>query len=113
GNFLQVCTGFAPGGGALQNASISEIPIPASKTMQITDALPLESTRGLINARGVELDTRDETMWISDINGTIWKFTGLRFIEPPITSVNDEVETPSVSQISIIPHPVRSGALIS
>jgi len=113
GNFLQVCTGFAPGGGALQNASISEIPIPVGKMMQITDALPLESTRGLINARGVELDTRDETIWISDINGTIWKFTGLRFVEPPITSVHDDVESPTGSQITIIPHPVRSSALIS
>lgn len=113
GNFLQVCTGFAPGGGALQNASISEIPMPVGKMMQITDALPLESTRGLINARGVELDTRDETIWISDINGTIWKFTGLRFVEPPITSVHDDVESPTGSQITIIPHPVRSSALIS
>lgn len=113
GNFLQVCTGFAAGGGALENASIAEIPIPASKMMQITDALPLESTRGLVNARGVELDTRDETMWISDINGTIWKFTGLRFVEPPITSINDDVEGPAPSQITIIPHPVRSSALIS
>ena len=112
GNFLQVCTGFATGGGALQNASIAEIPIPSSPSMTITSSLPLESTRGLINARGVELDTRDQTMWISDINGTIWKFTGLRFVEPPITSIAEQAE-PEQRSISIIPHPVRSSALIS
>ena len=113
GNFLQVCTGFAAGGGALENASIAEIPIPSSTSMTITNSLPLESTRGLINARGVELDTRDETMWISDINGTIWKFTGLRFVEPPVTSVSENEPISSTSQVTIIPHPVRSGALIS
>jgi hypothetical protein len=80
--------------------------------MTITNSLPLESTRGLINARGVELDTRDQTMWISDINGTIWKFTGLRFVEPPITSVTEQAEQQQQS-IAIIPHPVRSSALIS
>ncbi|MEY3386720.1 MAG: hypothetical protein RIR53_1531 [Bacteroidota bacterium] len=110
GNFLQVCTGFADGGGALMNASIAEIPI--SNPTRITQSLPLETPNGLINARGVEADVRDNTMWISEYGGTIFKITGLRFEPPPTTSVADEARVLD-GVVSIAPHPVSSTSFIS
>ena len=110
GNFLQVCTGFADGGGALLNASIAEIPVGSSTS--ITRTLPLQTPNGLINARGVEIDRRDNTMWISEYGGTIYKVTGLRFEPPPVTSVNDDAYTLD-GIISIAPHPISSTAFVS
>lgn len=110
GNFLQVCTGFADGGGALLNASIAEIPVANPTT--ITRTLALQTPSGLINARGVEADLRDNTMWISEYGGTIFKITGLRFEPPPVTSV-DEESIQLEGSVSITPHPVSSTSFVS
>ncbi|MFN9150152.1 MAG: hypothetical protein ACK6C4_02135, partial [Bacteroidota bacterium] len=108
--FLRVCTGFADGGGALLNASIAEIPVANPTT--ITRTLALQTPSGLINARGVEADLRDNTMWISEYGGTIFKITGLRFEPPPVTSV-DEESIQLEGSVSITPHPVSSTSFVS
>ena len=111
GNFLQVCTQFSESGGGLLQASIAEIPQAAPTS--ITQSLPLETPNGLINGRGLEIDERDETMWVSEYGGSIFKITGLRFQVPPLTSsVNEDV--PALDGIvTITPHPVGSTAFVS
>ena len=111
GNFLQVCTQFSESGGGLLAASIAEIPQSAPST--IAQSLQLETPNGLINGRGIEIDARDETMWVSEYGGTIFKITGLRFEPPPITSSVDEDAQQLPGVVSIAPHPVSSTAFVS
>lgn len=110
GNIIQICTGFAPGGGKLTTVIAAEI--PRSNLGTINDALIIEYRNGLINARGIEIDQRDQSMWVSDIDGVIWKIAGMNVI-PPATSVSDASQEPIVEAVTISPHPVRTFALIT
>jgi len=110
GNIIQVCTGFPPGGGKLSNVIAAEI--PRSNLGLISDQLILEYRDGLINARGIEIDQRDQTMWVSDIDGVIWKIAGMNVV-PPTTSVSDNAKQSTEALVTIAPHPVRTFALIT
>ncbi|MBC8124829.1 MAG: hypothetical protein H7X70_03765 [Candidatus Kapabacteria bacterium] len=108
GSIIQAHTSFPPGGGKLSSVIATKIPLSNLDT--ITDRLLLESRKGLINARGVEIDHRDQTMWVSDIDRVIWKIAGMNYV-PPITSVAESTTTSIHVQIS--PHPIRSSSIIT
>ncbi len=108
GNIIQAHTSFPPGGGKL--SSVIATKIPSSDLDTVTDRLLLESRKGLINARGIEIDQRDQTMWVSDIDGVIWKIAGMNYV-PPITSVVEGVA--ESLRVLISPHPIRSAALFT
>jgi hypothetical protein len=111
GNFLQMCTQFSESGGGLLSASIGEI--PQSNPTTIAQALPLETPNGLINGRGLEIDERDETMWVSEYGGSIFKITGLRFQVPPLTSSVDDHTASLDGVVTIAPHPVGTTAFVN
>jgi photosystem II stability/assembly factor-like uncharacterized protein len=109
GNLVQICTAFPPGGGKLTTVLAAEIGLDGAPS--ITDSMVLASRDGLINARGIEIDRRDETMWVSDIDGVIWKVAGMRFT-PPLTSVNADVTTPGHS-LWVHPNPSAGATTIT
>ena len=49
-------------------------------------------------------------MWVSDIDGVIWKIAGMNYV-PPITSVVEGVA--ESLRVLISPHPIRSAALFT
>ncbi|MCX6140397.1 MAG: T9SS type A sorting domain-containing protein, partial [Candidatus Kapabacteria bacterium] len=108
GNLVQIHTSFPPGGGKLSSVLAVELPLPQIDVVR--DQLVLESRGGLINARGIEIDQRDQSMWVSDIDGVIWKIAGMNYV-PPTTSVSENVV--AQENISIAPHPVTTYALIT
>lgn len=111
GNFLQMCTQFSEGGGGLLSASIGEI--SQANPTTIVQSLPLETPNGLINGRGLEIDERDETMWVSEYGGSIFKITGLRFQVPPLTSSVDDQAPVLDGVVTIAPHPVGTTAFVN
>lgn len=52
----------------------------------------------VINARGIDIDTRDGNFWISDFNGNIYKVVGI----PVETSI---IENDNFKSVSIFPNP--------
>lgn len=111
GNLVQAHTAFPPGGGRLSSTIANEMPL--SDLSQIADTLTLEYRKGLINARGIEIDRRDQSMWVSDIDGVIWKIAGMNYV-PPTTSVQrDERSGDAISTVVVSPHPITTSAMFA
>ncbi|MBK7033424.1 MAG: hypothetical protein IPH49_09190 [Ignavibacteria bacterium] len=108
GNLVQAHTAFPPAGVKLSTAVVAEIPL--SDLSQITETLLLENRKGLINARGIEIDQRDQSMWVSDIDGVIWKIAGMNYV-PPTTSV-DQTDI-ARSSVVVAPHPITTAAMFT
>ena len=70
----QVCTYF-PSGGSLTEAVAMKIDKSDLRTG--IETMNLESnTGGMINARGIDIDPRDNNFWISDFSGNLYKIAG-------------------------------------
>ncbi|MBI5323724.1 MAG: PKD domain-containing protein [Ignavibacteriae bacterium] len=70
----QICTYF-PGGGSLTEALAMKI--DKDTLTASLETMPLESnTGGMINARGIDIDPRDNNFWVSDYNGNLYKIAG-------------------------------------
>lgn len=76
-HLYQVGTYF-PNGNTLAEAVVLRIPKYDPSTE--IDRIPLQTSSGLINARGVEFDPRDKNLWISDYNGNIYKIAGFDLV---------------------------------
>lgn len=112
GNVFQVSTNFPSPGRPLSDCYI--IHSKSTNASVEFDRMPLSNRSGFINARGVEFDQRDETFWISDFGGNIYKVTSFSFVPPDITSVADKQGAVWQSnQIRIAPNPAIGSALIS
>lgn len=72
GGLWQVITDFT--GGALQSADVMRFNVQTLQAQEPTCEVPLSSPQATtINARGVELDQRDKSLWITDFAGNIFK----------------------------------------
>lgn len=69
----QVCTNF-PNAGALTEAYIQKL--PKNQLSNEIDRIDLQSLEGIINARGIEFDNRDNNIWITSFTGNIFKIAG-------------------------------------
>ncbi|HPI19430.1 MAG TPA: T9SS type A sorting domain-containing protein [Candidatus Kapabacteria bacterium] len=78
----QVCTYF-PGGGSLTEAVA--IKFDKDDMTNEIERMQLESNDGIINARGIEFDPRDDNFWVTDYNGNIYKIAGFN----PLVSVEN------------------------
>lgn len=108
GRLLLVCTLYDNNTGKLTNAFVGAIN-PQALT-QFSNRMDLAYAKGYLNARGIEVDPRDGTYWVSDIDGVIWKITGMEFQEPPIVSVEEKLLMSNT--IRIAPHPAHGVATI-
>lgn len=104
GNLFQTCTFFPSDGAALTDCYA--IKVSSTNPSVELDRLRLESAQGLINARGIEYDQRDSSFWVGDFGGTIYKITGMDFVPPPVTSV-EEFSIPTTS-LSVFPNPAST-----
>ncbi|TAL67785.1 MAG: hypothetical protein EPN82_13165 [Bacteroidetes bacterium] len=103
----QVCTYF-PGGGSLTEALAMKI--DKSNLTAGLETMPLESnTGGLINARGIDIDPRDNNFWISDYNGNLYKIAGFN----PIISVKENTDEQGALDTRIFPNPMVEFSTIS
>ncbi|MGQ9820102.1 MAG: T9SS type A sorting domain-containing protein [Candidatus Kapaibacteriales bacterium] len=69
---------YFPNAGALSEAVA--IRIHKDNLAKEIDRILLQTTTGLINARGIEYDPNDKNLWISDYNGNIYKIAGFELI---------------------------------
>jgi photosystem II stability/assembly factor-like uncharacterized protein len=106
----QVCTHF-PSGGALTEAYIQKLP-KANLALEV-DRINLESLDGLINARGIDFDTRDKNIWVTSFQGDIYKIAGFE----TIVSVDEEseriVENNDYIETKIYPNPASDFLSVS
>lgn len=96
GNLYQVSTLFVAN--ALNRAS-ALVFSPSSPTEIISD-IPLSTTRSYINARGIDVDPHDYSLWICDVNGNIYNIAN----DKSLTSVSDNFER---DELYIVPNPVN------
>ncbi len=72
GRVWQVITDFA--GGSLQSANAFEFSIETLQGQDPLCAVPLSSPQATtINGRGIEVDIRDRSLWLTDFGGNIYK----------------------------------------
>lgn len=72
GMFYQALTEFI--GGDLRSSYAEKMTADEAQTLACVVPLGTSfSTSGYINARGIELDPADSTLWVSDANGNIYK----------------------------------------
>lgn len=76
-----------------------------------TRRMAVTTRAGVINIRGVERDPADSTYFISDVNGTIHRIAGFDYPEPPVTSVDDDVQ--GAVRITVVPQPVWDHATLT
>lgn len=77
-NFVyQIGTHF-PNAGALSEAVISKI--SKHDLSKEVDRIYLQSSTGVINARGIEFDPKDKNFWVTDYAGNIYKIVGFDLI---------------------------------
>ncbi len=106
----QVCTNF-PGAGALTDAFVQKL----SKDNLTTELerISLESFNGIINARGIDIDTRDKNIWVTSFTGDIYKIAGFE----TVVSVDEEsqkiVENNHYIDTKIYPNPASEFASVS
>ncbi len=106
----QVCTNF-PGGGSLTEALA--LKINKNDLGTGIDSMALESTTGgLINARGIDIDPRDNNFWISDYNGNLYKIAGFNTI---LSSGFSELNLigSTLLDTKVYPNPMHDFATIS
>jgi photosystem II stability/assembly factor-like uncharacterized protein len=107
GTLLQVCTEF-PNSGALSEALVMEIQVSQNPVPK--QSMPIRSTSGLLNGRGVEYDDLTEDIWVSTFNGDIVKIAGFN----TVVSVNDEIKTADTkNDVKIYPNPTSDIVNIS
>lgn len=103
----QVCT-FFPGGGSLTEAVA--IKFDKNDMSNEIDRMLLQGNDGMINARGIEFDPRDNNFWITDYNGNIYKVAGFA----PIVSVENNLNLSKneIINADIFPNPANDFATI-
>ncbi|MDQ1266608.1 MAG: hypothetical protein QG635_1760, partial [Bacteroidota bacterium] len=107
----QVSTSFP--GGSLTGAYI--LKIDKNNMTAEVDRMNLETANGIINARGVDFDPRDESFWISDYgtnSGSIYKIAGFN----PKVSVDENMIFASENiqiDASAYPNPLKELTNIS
>ena len=74
------------------------------------DRMLLQGNDGMINARGIEFDPRDNNFWITDYNGNIYKVAGFA----PIVSVENNLNLSKneIINADIFPNPANDFATI-
>lgn len=103
----QICT-FFPGGGSLSEALL--IRIDKDDLSEYTESMELEDANGMINARGIDYDTRDKSFWVSDFSGNLYKIAGFDMI----INVEDESEDAiDVIEARLFPNPASEFTNIS
>jgi photosystem II stability/assembly factor-like uncharacterized protein len=104
----QICTDF-PNGGSLSGAWIQKL--DKNNLSAELDRIELETLNGTINARGIDIDTRDQNIWVTSFTGDIYKIAGFSTmvdVENEVVSLNnDMIET------KIFPNPVSDFATVS
>ncbi len=94
----QVCTYF-PGGGSLTEALAMKI--DKANLGASVETMTLESnTRGMINARGIDIDPRDNNFWISDYNGNLYKIAGFNTLMADFTASISSDKVPIIVQFT-------------
>lgn len=71
-------------------------------TYKETDRFELSSRQGIIKARGVEIDPRDNNFWITDSEANIYKIAGFDYFNPII---DNDIIFDGIS-IGLYPNPV-------
>ncbi len=104
----QVCTHF-PNGGSLTEAYIQKL--DKNNLSKEVDRIYLETLEGLINARGIDFDTRDKNLWITSFTGDIFKIAGFDVV----ISVDDEniLQSNNVIETKLYPNPASEFATVS
>jgi len=102
-----ICTDFPASAGLTLATAIK---IPSSNISSETERIPLESSGGIINARGIEYDPRDKNLWVTDFSGNIFKIAGFE----TVTSVeNDEAINSQYLNSLVYPNPMQETATFS
>lgn len=106
----EVGTQFGQGGGGLQGAYA--VRINKNTLNKEVDRMELlNGAGGQINARGIELDPRDNNLWITDLEGNIYKIAGFNTPSNPLSDVTPSEPLQS-SGIIISPNPARDQTVI-
>jgi photosystem II stability/assembly factor-like uncharacterized protein len=102
-----ICTDFT--GGSMSSAKI--VKINKNNLTKAVDAMELDGSQGLINARGVDYDPTDKNFWVSDYGGNIYKIAGFE----TVTSVDESKSDFNNSdiEIKIAPNPMVNFASIA
>jgi len=106
----QVCTNF-PNGGSLTEAFIQKL--PKGNPTNETDVINLESLEGLINARGIDFDTRDENIWVTSFTGDIYKIAGFNTIVGVDEESEKAFESNQFIETKVYPNPAYDFAAVS
>ncbi len=97
----QVCTYFPVSGQALTEAIA--IRIDKNNLSVPFDTLELTGYNGIINARGIDYDTRDKNIWLTDFGGNLYKVAGFETI---LSAGDDESSNhPTAVDASVYPNP--------
>jgi hypothetical protein len=70
---------------------------PSSPTEIISD-IPLSTAQNFINARGIDVDPNDYSLWVCDVNGNIYNIAN----DKSLTSVSDNFDK---DELYIVPNP--------
>lgn len=106
-NFYQVSTAFPSG--SIVGAYV--LKIGKNDLSREIDRLNLESESGVINARGIEFDPRDNNFWITDFSGNIYKIAGFE-TESSVGEIIADNENELVSA-EFYPNPANESAVLS
>lgn len=100
--FLYQIGTYFPNAGALSEAVA--IRMNKDNPSKEVDRIPLQTSTGLINARGIEYDPHDKNLWISDYNGNIYKIAGFELIVGI-----EEMPPKSIEQVAVetFPNPAN------
>lgn len=96
GNLYQVSTLFVSNS---LNRSSAVVFSPSAPSEIISD-IPLSTTRSYINARGIDVDPHDYSLWICDVNGNIYKIANDKLL----TSVSEHF---AKDELFIVPNPAN------
>ena len=110
-NFVyQVCTHF-PNGGALTEAYIQKL--SKNNLAHEIDRINLESLNGLINARGIDFDTRDNNIWVTSFTGDIFKIAGFETVVSVDEGSKRIIENNKYIETKIYPNPASDFTSLS
>jgi len=103
----QVCTYFPDGGSLTEAVAIKFDKDDMTKEIE---RMQLQSNDGMINARGIEFDPRDDNFWVTDYNGNIYKIAGFN----PFVSVenNSNFFRNEIVSADIFPNPANDYSTI-
>lgn len=106
----QIVTDF-PNAGALVGAYMQKI--DKSNMSKEVLRMDLESPDGIINARGIEYDTRDKNFWVTDFSGNIYKVAGFEVVLSVENDNNLSKITNDFLEMKVYPNPIREFATVS